>query len=219
MRQVLIREGQAVVQEMPPPACGPGEVLVQAHYSMISTGTELTSLADSSPPSAGQLWTRRLSKVTEVARMAAVRGPEETWRATSARMEGTSLVTGYSLAGIVIAVGSDVTDIVPGQRVACAGAGAAHHAEIVAVPRMLVAPVPENLPLDQAAAVTLGAIAMQGVRLARVGLGDAVFVVGLGLVGQITVALLKIAGCRVIGTDLDPRKCTLALQMGADSAH
>jgi predicted dehydrogenase/threonine dehydrogenase-like Zn-dependent dehydrogenase len=216
MKQVLIREGQAVVQEMPAPACGAGDVLVQVHYSLISTGTELTSLADSTPPPAGQLWTRRLRKVGEVASLAAARGPEEALRAVGARMEGTSLVTGYSLAGIVVETGRDVADVVPGERVACAGASAAHHAEIVAVPRMLVAAVPENLPLDQAAAVTLGAIAMQGVRQADPRLGEIVCVIGLGLIGQLSVALLRASGCRVFGVDLDARRVQAASRLGLE---
>jgi predicted dehydrogenase len=217
VRQVLIREGEAVVEDMPSPTCGPGDVLVRAHYSLISTGTELTSLQDSAPPPAGQLWTRRLRKVGELARMAAVRGPQETLRAAEARLEGTSFVTGYSLAGIVIETGRDVADIVPGQRVACAGATAAHHAEIVAVPRMLVTPVPENLPLDQAAAVTLGAIAMQGVRQADLRLGEIACVIGLGLLGQLSVGLLKASGCRVLGVDLDPGRIEAARRLGLEA--
>jgi predicted dehydrogenase/threonine dehydrogenase-like Zn-dependent dehydrogenase len=217
MRQVLIREGQAVVQEMPTPRCGDGDVLVSVHYSLISTGTELTTLSDSAPPAAGQLWTRRLRKAGELARMAAVRGPEDAWRAAEARMEGTSVVTGYSLAGVVLETGGDVTDIVPGTRVACAGAAAAHHAELVAVPRLLVAAVPAALPLDHAAFVTLGAIAMQGVRQADVRLGELVCVVGLGLLGQITVALLRASGCRVFGVDLDSRRIEAARHLGLEA--
>ena len=217
MRQVLIREGAAVVQDMPSPVCGPGDALVLTHYSLISTGTELASLQDSSPPPAGQLWTRRLKKVGEVARMVAVRGPEETWRAAGARMEGSSMVTGYSLAGVVLETGREVVDLVPGQRVACAGAASAHHAEIVAVPRMLVTPVPEGLPLDQAAAVTLGAIALQGVRQADLRLGEVACVIGLGLVGQITVALLRASGCRVLGVDLDAGRIEAARRSGLEA--
>src|SRR5262249_38601299 len=107
-----------------------------------------------------------------------------------------------------------VQEFKPGDRVASNGP----HAGVVCVPRHLCARVPENVPFEHAAFTVLGAIALQGVRLARVALGDAALVIGLGLVGQLAVALLKAGGCRVIGTDPDRRKCDLALRLGADHA-
>ena len=216
MKQVLIQAGRAVVREMPPPACGDGEVLVRASYSLISTGTETVTLAQSGEAPAG-VWTRRLRKLGEVVRMVTDRGLKNTVSAVRDRMEGPAAVTGYSLAGTVVRVGSAVDDLVPGQRVACAGAAAAHHAEFVAVPRNLVVPVPEDLDLDRAAFVTLGAIALQGVRQADPRLGEIVCVLGLGLVGQLTVGLLRASGCRVIGSDLVPERVETAGKLGLET--
>src|SRR6185436_11186677 len=122
---------------------------------------------------------------------------------------------GYSSSGVVLAAGKGVRGVKPGDRVAANGP----HAGVVCVPQHLVAHVPASVPPDQAAYGVLGAIALNAVRLARVGLGDTVFVIGLGLVGQIAVALLRANGCRVLGTDLDAGKCELALKMGAEAAR
>jgi len=124
--------------------------------------------------------------------------------------------TGYSCSGTVIQVGSGVDHFQPGDQVACAGAGIANHAEIILVPKNLVVLVPRACDLREAASVTLGAIAMQGIRRADPSLGETVAVVGLGLLGQITVQLLKATGCQVIGIELDPRRITLACELGAD---
>ena len=125
------------------------------------------------------------------------------------------MAMGYSSAGVVLACGADVADYKPGDRVASNGP----HAEIVCVPKNLCARVPDAVPFDRAAFAVLSAIALQGVRLSRANLGESVLVIGLGLIGQITVSLLRAAGCRVIGTDLDPSKCELAVQMGAEIAR
>ena len=121
---------------------------------------------------------------------------------------------GYSAAGEVIAVGAGVTDVAPGDLVACAGAGIANHADFVKVPRNLVCQVPDGCPLDVAAATTVGAIALQGVRRARPELGERIAVIGLGLIGQMTVQLLRAAGARVYGLDLDPRRVDRAKAYG-----
>jgi predicted dehydrogenase/threonine dehydrogenase-like Zn-dependent dehydrogenase len=113
-------------------------------------------------------------------------------------------------------VGEGVTDVQPGDHVACAGSGVANHAEVVLVPRNLLVKVPEGCDLRDAASVTLGSIAMQGVRRADPRLGEVIAVIGLGLLGQLTVQLLKASGCRVIGLDLDVRRGKIAAQLGAD---
>ena len=121
---------------------------------------------------------------------------------------------GYSSAGTVIAVGDGVTDIQAGDRVACAGAGFAVHAEIACVPRLLVARIPardaatkDEVPFDEAAFATLGAVALHGIRTAEAKLGDLVAVIGLGLLGQLAVQLLKAAGCHVLGMDIQSSGC------------
>src|SRR5262249_44406030 len=123
-----------------------------------------------------------------------------------------SMPLGYSAAGIVLECGRGVQEFKPGQRIAMA----APHAGVVSVSHNLCAHVTDDLALDRAAYAGIAAIALQGVRLARVGLGDRVLVIGLGLVGQITVALLRAGGCVVFGTDIDAAKTGLALDMGAE---
>jgi predicted dehydrogenase/threonine dehydrogenase-like Zn-dependent dehydrogenase len=120
----------------------------------------------------------------------------------------------------VVAVAEGITDIQPGDRVACAGAGHAVHAEFACIPRLLLAKIPagSEVSFDHAAAATVGAVALHGVRIAEVKLGDVVGVVGLGLLGQLTVQILKAAGCRVIGMDIDRARVDLALRLGGDAA-
>jgi predicted dehydrogenase/threonine dehydrogenase-like Zn-dependent dehydrogenase len=216
VKQVVIRRGSARVEDRPVPVCGDREVLVRTAYSLISAGTETATLRASRPPSAAQVWAGRVRRVGEILHMAATRGIEDTVSAVEARMAGESVATGYSLSGVVLEVGSLVRDLVPGQRVACAGASHAHHAEVVAVPRSLVVPVPASLPLDSAAFVTLGAIALQGVRQADLRLGESAVVVGLGLVGQITVLLLRASGCRTAGIDVSAARVERAVREGLE---
>jgi polar amino acid transport system substrate-binding protein len=129
-----------------------------------------------------------------------------------------SQALGYSAAGVVAAVAEDVTEFQVGDRVACAGVGFASHAEVLSVPKNLCVHLPEAVSFESGAYGTLGAIALQGVRLAEPTLGESVVVIGLGLVGQLTVQLLKANGCRVFGLDLDPSRVALALELGADKA-
>ena len=124
--------------------------------------------------------------------------------------------TGYSAAGTVLAVGEDIKDLRPGDRVACAGAQCAHHAEIIAVPRNLTVPIPDNLDFSSAATVTLGAIALQGVRRASPTLGENFVVLGLGILGQLTAQILQANGCHVIGLDIDYQRVELAKKLGME---
>jgi predicted dehydrogenase/threonine dehydrogenase-like Zn-dependent dehydrogenase len=146
-------------------------------------------------------------------------GLVSTMQAVRSRLDQPQSV-GYSSSGVVMAVGDGVVDINVGDRVACAGAGYAVHAELVCVPRMLVAKIPagSEIPFEEAAFGTVGAICLHGIRTAGVALGDTVAVIGLGLLGQITVQLLKAAGCRVLGIDLLRTRMVLAMEIGAESA-
>ena len=132
-------------------------------------------------------------------------------------MDHTGWNVGYSVSGEVVAVGEGITDLVPGDLVACAGAGAANHADFVNVKRNLVCKVPSGCAASAAASATIGSIALQGVRRAAPQLGERVAVLGLGLIGQITVQLLRSAGCTVIGLDLDPARVERARQLGMDA--
>jgi predicted dehydrogenase len=132
-------------------------------------------------------------------------------------MDQTGWNVGYSVAGEVVAVGDGVTDLVAGDLVACAGAGQANHADFVNVKRNLVCRIPEGCPVSAAASATIGSIALQGVRRASPQLGERVAVLGLGLIGQITVQLLRSAGCQVIGLDLDPERVARARALGMEA--
>ena len=146
MRQVFLsKSGQILVEDAPAPEVGAGEVLVEVAYSLISTGTETASVA-SAKADLGE----RIARAVRLAKLGAQRlqerGLEETLRKARVR-EGISAPMGYSVAGVVRAVGSEVADLAAGQRVAAAGSAYAHHAEVVAVPRNLVVPVPEPVGL------------------------------------------------------------------------
>jgi predicted dehydrogenase/threonine dehydrogenase-like Zn-dependent dehydrogenase len=155
-------------------------------------------------------------EVRRVLSMAASQGLKKTESLVRGRLE-EGLAVGYSAAGLVIAVGAGVDDVAPGDRVACAGAGYASHAEVIRVPRNLVCRVPEELDDSVASTVAIGSIAMQGVRRAQPSLGETFVVIGLGAIGQITSQLLHAAGCRVIGSDLSAGRAELATRLGMDS--
>src|SRR4029078_2042409 len=125
---------------------------------------------------------------------------------------------GYSCAGVVASVGTQIDEFRVGDRVACIGEGVATHAEYNAVPRNLIVHVPASVSLEAASASAVGAIALQSLRQARLELGESVAVIGLGLLGQFLVQLCRANGCRVIGVDLDPPKCARAVANGAEAA-
>jgi predicted dehydrogenase/threonine dehydrogenase-like Zn-dependent dehydrogenase len=213
MKQVLIRSGQAVVEQVPAPVLEPGTVLVRVDHSCISAGTEMSAVRASGVP----LWQRAVrqpAKVRRLAETAATQGLSAT-RTLVERKLSEAQATGYSASGTVVGVGEGITDLALGDRVACAGAQNAHHAEVIRVPRNLTAPIPAGLGFAEASTVTLGAIALQGVRRAQPTLGETFVVIGLGILGQLTAQLLRANGCRVIGTDLDPARVQLAVELGA----
>ena len=212
MKQVLIKGGSAVVDDVPSPAVGRRNVLVRVTHSCISVGTEMAGMRMSGLP----LYQRALKQPENVKRVLDMMR-EQGIKRTLDRVQGKLAAgspTGYSAAGVVIEVGEEVEGFSVGDRVACAGAGVANHAEIIDVPVNLAVPCPEGLGNDMACTVTLGAIAMQGVRRAQPTLGETFVVVGLGILGQITAQLLTANGCRVIGVDLDPQRVDLALGTG-----
>jgi predicted dehydrogenase/threonine dehydrogenase-like Zn-dependent dehydrogenase len=217
MKQVLFRGGKVIVEEVPAPQPEPGQVLVQVAWSCVSTGTELATAAATS--AAGIL--ERVRRNPAQLRKAFGVLRDHGLRRFSAMVQeqlGAGTPSGYSCAGIILEVSPGVEDLAPGDRVACAGSGYANHAEIVTIPRNLITRIPDGVNLVDASTVALGAIAVQGVRRAQVGLGDLVGVIGLGFVGQITVQLLKAGGCRVFGTDLDQTRVAQAMALGLDMA-
>jgi predicted dehydrogenase/threonine dehydrogenase-like Zn-dependent dehydrogenase len=166
-----------------------------------------------------QIAGQRLARPREVvaAATAAATGSPTPPPAAPSDQAAQGWAIGYSVAGEVAAVGEGVRDVAVGDLVAAAGAGQANHADYVAVPRNLVCRVPRGCDPKHAASATVGAIALQGVRRAAPQLGDRICVIGLGLIGQVTVQLLKAAGCRVIGLDLDAGRIARARQLGLDA--
>jgi polar amino acid transport system substrate-binding protein len=218
VKQVLQyrRSGVTRVAEVPAPLTSAGGVLVQTQWSLISPGTE-RMLVEASGANLVSTALHRTDLVKQVVDKAARDGITATVQAVRSRLD-VAIPLGYSCAGIVLDVGQQASaDFQVGQRVACAGAGQANHAEIVAVPKHLSVAVPDGVSLEDAAFVTVGAIALQGVRIADVRIGEACVVIGLGLVGQLTAQLLKAAGCRVFGIDVASDKLELARASGVDA--
>jgi polar amino acid transport system substrate-binding protein len=223
MKQLVqsVRNGVVSVIDVPPPQLiGPG-VLVQTAASLISAGTE-RAFTDFARSSALQKARSRPDLVKQVIEKVRRDGVMRTVSATLDQLD-RPMTPGYACAGTVIAVARGVDDVRVGDRVACAGASYATHAEINYVPKNLVVPVPrrpsgEYVGFDEAAFTTLGAIALHGVRLGAPELGHRVVVIGLGVVGLLAVQILRAHGCRVFGIDPNSARCSLARELGADDA-
>ena len=217
MKQLLqnISTGKAIVAEVPAPKLDRGQILVQVAASLISAGTE-RMVVEFAEKNLVQKAMARPDLVREVIEKVRREGVLSTMEAVRRRLD-SDLPLGYSNAGIVLAVAEDITEFKVGDRVACAGGSYASHAEIVRVPRNLVAKIPDaEITFEEAAFATVGAIALHGFRLAQAQLGETVAVIGLGLIGLITVQLVKAAGCIVVGMDIDPQRCRLAHDLGCD---
>jgi len=195
-----LNNGEMLVQEVPAPQFGHGMVLVKNHYSLISAGTESSTVKAARKSLLGKAQ-ERPQQVKQVLDTLIQQGPVQTYRAVTKKLEAYSTL-GYSSAGEVIEVGENVTEFAKGDWVACAGVGYAVHAEIVAVPKNLVVKIKKGTDLKNAAYNTLGSIAMQGIRQADLRLGETCAVIGLGLLGQLTCLMLKASGVRVIGIDV-----------------
>lgn len=215
MKQVVqdVRTGIQRVVEVPPPLVKPGHVLIANAFSLISAGTERAAIELARKSLIGKARARpdHLRRFIEKIRQ---EGLFATWEQVSRRLD-EPMTLGYCSAGVVLAAGAGVQDFKPGDRVASNGP----HAGVVCVPQHLCAHVPDNVPLDHAAAAVLGAIALHGVRLAQLDLGSTAVVIGLGLAGQLAVALFKAQGCKVLATDPELSRCAIARQMGADLAE
>lgn len=213
MKQLLqnVSNGELTIDEVPPPSRGPAELLVANRFSVISAGTERAVLEIGRASLVGKAKARPdlVAKVIESVR---TEGVSNTYAKVRGRL-GEPNALGYSSCGVVLEA-CDGAPAAPGELVACAGAGLASHAEIVAVPRNLVARAPDGLAPELAAYGTIASIALHGVRLSETGLGDVAAVIGLGLVGQLTLDLLRSAGCVTVGLDLNPERVELARAAG-----
>ncbi|MDO8490185.1 MAG: bi-domain-containing oxidoreductase [bacterium] len=212
MKQIILQKGEAILHDVPLPTIQPGMVLIRNYYSIISTGTEAGSVAFSKKSLLAKIFSER-EKMAKGMRMLKEKGFARTYEFVKGMLD-FGMEVGYSSSGEVITVGAGVVGFSKGDRVACAGAQYAHHAEYVLVPKNLVAKVPDGVSYRSAASTTLGAIALQGIRQAEPTLGETVLVVGLGLLGQLTVQMLRASGCTVFGVDINESRIELARKYG-----
>ena len=209
MRRLFAIGGRAELVDVPEPELRQGEVLVAPAYSAISVGTELWLVNGSADPDFGVH-----EYPPDPPRWPKIRSPIRRRHPLPRAQPTDRYSIGYSLAGRVVAVHDDVVDLAPGDLVACSGSQCSHHAELVAVPRNLVARVPEGLPLDEASFVTLGGIAMTGLRDTQCQFGETIVVYGLGLLGLLAGQIGLAGGFRIIGIDIDPGRLELARSLG-----
>ncbi|MFC2141365.1 bi-domain-containing oxidoreductase [Acidobacteriota bacterium] len=218
MKQLIqtLKSGNVQVLDVPPPVLGRGMILIQNYFSAISPGTEGSSVQVAQKSLIGKA-KERPQQVKQAIESLKQKGPLQTYRIVKNKLETYSTL-GYSCAGIVIEVPSDIKGICVGDFVGCGGVGYANHGEVVAVPYHLCVKLPTGANLKNAAYNTLGAIALQGVRQADLKLGETGVVIGLGLIGQLTCLILKASGVKVIGIDLDSNMVSIAGQHCADHA-
>ncbi|MBT2749417.1 MULTISPECIES: bi-domain-containing oxidoreductase [unclassified Lysobacter] len=213
MQQVLqnLRDGSTEVADVPAPALRRGHLLIRSHVTLVSAGTE-RMLVEFGKANMLQKARQQPDKVRMVLEKIRTDGLAPTLDAVRSKLD-QPLALGYCNVGTVIGIGPGVTGFELGDRVASNG----KHAEVVAVPVNLCAKIPDEVDDESAAFTVLSAIALQGIRLVQPTLGETVVVTGLGLIGLITVQLLRAHGCRVLGIDFDPAKLALARSYGAQT--
>ena len=216
MKQVLqnLKTGITEVTEVtdvPCPRAGRGQLLIRSSHTLVSAGTE-RMLVDFGKAGLIDKARQQPDKVRMVLDKIRTDGLMPTLQAVRNKLD-QPLPMGYCNVGVVAELGAGVNGFAVGDRVASNG----KHAEAVAVPANLCALVPEGVADEDAAFTVLGAIALQGIRLVQPTLGEAVVVTGLGLIGLMTVQLLRAQGCRVLGLDFDPTKLELARRFGAET--
>lgn len=212
-----LKDGEMVVQELPVPQLSPGMILVKNHYSLISAGTEGSTVKAARKSLLGKA-KEKPQQVQQVISSLKTKGIAQTYRAVMKKLDAYSPL-GYSCAGEVIDVAKDVTGFKIGDLVACAGNQYAFHAEVVAVPINLCVKLRSDADLSLACYNTIGAIAMEGVRQADLRLGETCAVIGLGLIGQIVCLELQASGVRVVGIDVNETAVTQAAAHCADVAY
>lgn len=212
MKQIIqsLKDGTVEVAEVPAPGCGAGQVLICTHASLISVGTEKMLLNFGKAGWVGKA-RQQPDKVRQTLDKVKTDGLAATMDAVRAKLD-QPIPLGYCNVGEVVETGRDVTDLAVGDMVASNGP----HAEYVALGRNLAAKIPAGVSVPDAAFTVMGAIGLQGIRLAAPTMGECVAVIGLGLIGLMTVQMLRAQGCRVLGIDLDPERLALAERFGAE---
>jgi threonine dehydrogenase-like Zn-dependent dehydrogenase len=218
MKQIIqnYRTGELKIAIVPIPFCSSNKVLVKNLASLISIGTERSIIELGQKSLLGKAKARP-DLVKRFIDKAKKEGFVKTFKEALGRLDNPTPL-GYSSAGVVVEVGSNVHKFSPGDSVACIGAGYATHAEYITVPENLCYKIPNNLTFDEASFGMLGIIALHGIRCAKLTFGESVAVIGLGLLGLLTIQILKAYGCSVVGMDINPQKVELAKKLGADYA-
>ncbi|MBL8080959.1 MAG: bi-domain-containing oxidoreductase [Anaerolineales bacterium] len=214
MKQLLqnIKNGKTIIEDVPVPTPRDGQALVKVAASLVSAGTERMVVEFAEKSYLGKARSRP-DLVKQTLDKAKREGVMPTVQAVFNRLD-QPMALGYSTAGTIVALGKNMQGFKVGQRVACAGGGYATHAEYNVVPKNLLTPLPKNVDFESAAFTTLGAISLHGFRLAEPQLGENVAVIGLGLLGLLTIQIAAAAGCNVLGIDLDPKRIKLASSLG-----
>ena len=210
------KSGDVATHQIPAPELRPGGILIRTEYSAISAGTERATLELSSKSLFAKAKARP-DLVKQVIDFARQNGLKAAYDKVQSKLD-TLTTMGYSCSGEVLAVGDDVQEFRPGDRVACGGGTFANHAEFNFVPRNLAVHIPPSVSSVSASLATIGAIALQGFRQAEVKIGETMAVIGAGLIGVLTIQIARAAGCRVVAIDLSPERVKRAAEYGADLA-
>ncbi len=218
MKQLVqnMRNGITDIIEVPIPNVRPGTALVKTVVSLVSSGTE-RMIAEFAEKNLLEKARSRPDLVKQVVEKSRRDGIIQTAETVLNRLD-QSLYLGYSSAGTILELGEDMADFRIGDRVSCAGSGHAVHAEYAVIPKNLLTKIPDSVDFESAAFTTVGAIALHGFRLAEPQIGDRVAVIGLGLLGMLSVQIARVAGCKVFGIDLDPERVDMCKNIGIEAS-
>jgi predicted dehydrogenase/threonine dehydrogenase-like Zn-dependent dehydrogenase len=214
VKQAIITEGSIQIVELPVPMVQQGSYLVKVVNTSISKGTELAGIKASEVP----LWQKVLKEPKKAINTLKERKFSVSEAIDFVKMTSSAtFASGYSASGIIQEIGEGTSgNLKIGDRVACAGSQCAYHAEYICIPENLVVKIPDEVSFEDASTVTLGAIALQGIRRLQPTIGETFVVIGLGILGLLSLQILKANGCKVIGLDLDVDKIEIAKKLGAD---
>ncbi len=216
MKQLIqnYKSGELQLVEVPDPILRPGGVILETKNSLVSVGTEKLMISLAQKGYLGKAMARP-DLVKQVLSKIKVDGLADTYKAVMSRLD-TPVTLGYSSAGVVKQVSDGINKVKTGDRIACFGDGFATHSELSYVPKNMLVKIPDKVSFEEAAFVGLGSIALNAIRVANLTFGEKVVVIGLGLLGQLTVQMLKAFGCQVIGIDISESKVKMAKEFGAD---